>query len=576
MIMGILQRFVLFLACLSLGACATLAPSAQSGYHNQIKAKTERQLPDVELTPDIVYNILAGEIAGLQGRFDVAVKALSAASVQTRDPRLAERATHAAVYARQYLEAREVANLWVELEPRNMEAHETLAMVLLQLEKPAQAQLHLEHSLSIAKDKSKLGHTFIRLAAVLSRQGNRQAAFEVMQTLTKQHPETPYALMALANLAVRAGEMDPALESINRALDLQPDWIEAALFKGRILIARKNNGETKTFFKEYLDTYPDSAKVRLNYARFLVDSKQWRLAKEEFEHVVSHSPKDADSIFAVGLLSFQSEQLEQAEQYFRRHLKLRSDNDQARIYLGQIAQRQKRYSEALTWFKEITSSEQYFEAQTRMAMVMAKMGNVEQARQHIHKIHPESDEQRVQLVLAEEQVLRESKQYQEAMNVLNKALKETPDDTDILYARALIAEKLDLIEITERDLRKILKKDPKNTHALNALGYTLADRTDRADEAYKLVSLAMKEKPNDAFILDSMGWVEYRRGNYQEAIKHLKKALTLRDDAEIFAHLGEVLWMVGERNKAMNIWKQALEKTPDNEALLGTMKRFVE
>lgn len=571
--MGKFQKFLLVLPVFGLAACATTPPPSQPGHHAQ-ETKTERQLPKVDLTPDILYNILLGEIAGLQGKLDVAIESLGKAGAKTRDPRLVERATHAAVYARQYAKASKVASLWIELEPENLEAHETLAMVLLHMDKPAQAQLHLENALAIAKDKSKLGHTFIRLATVLSRQGNRQAAFEVMQTLTLQYPETPYAFMALANLAVRAGELDSALEAINTALKMQPGWTEAALFKGRILIARKNDVATNSFFDSYLTEYPHSVKLRLNYARYLVDRKQWLSAKEQFERVVSHNPKDADSIFAVGLLSFQSEQLEQADQYFRRHLKLRSDNDQARVYLGQIAQRQRRYSEALAWFREITSSEQYFEAQTRTAMVMAKMGDVEKAREHIKKIQPESDQQRVQLVLAEEQVLRESKQYQKAMDVLSEALKQAPGDTDILYARALIAEKLDLIELTEKDLRSILKKDPRNVHALNALGYTLADRTDRLDEAFNLVTRAMKEKPNDAFILDSMGWVEYRRGNYQEAIKHLRKALTLRNDAEISAHLGEVLWMVGERNKARNVWLQALEKTPDNEALLGTMKRF--
>ncbi|NIO42576.1 MAG: tetratricopeptide repeat protein, partial [Burkholderiales bacterium] len=216
----------------------------------------------------------------------------------------------------------------------------------------------------------------------------------------------------------------------------------------------------------------------------------------------------------------------------------------------------------------------YFEAQTRLGVVIARQGHLEAAREHLHGIETQSDEQRVQLFLAEEQILREAKKYAEALETLNESLEALPRNQDLLYARALIGEKLDLVELAERDLRAILEQDPDNAQALNALGYTLADRTTRYKEALVLIERALALKPDDPFILDSMGWVQYRLGNNTEAIKYLKRALSIRNDAEISAHLGEVLWVTGDRMQARSVWKKALEDTPDNDTLLGIIKKF--
>jgi len=205
---------------------------------------------------------------------------------------------------------------------------------------------------------------------------------------------------------------------------------------------------------------------------------------------------------------------------------------------------------------------------------MAKQGDIAGARSHLHGITPQNTQQKIQLTLSEEQILRDAKQYKTALEVLNEAIGKIPDDKDLLYARALVAEKLDMIKLAEKDLRAILAKDPKSVHALNALGYTLADRTTRYQEAQELLEQALALKPEDAFILDSMGWLQYRLGNNAEAIRYLKRALAIRSDAEISAHLGEVLWVSGDRIEAESVWGRALRETPDSEALLGVIKKF--
>ncbi|MFQ5760526.1 MAG: tetratricopeptide repeat protein, partial [Acidiferrobacterales bacterium] len=530
--------------------------------------------PDVPLTEDILYDILVGEIAGQRGQLDTALESLGRAALKTRDPRLVERTTRAAVYAKRYEDALLYAQLWVELRPKSQEAHESIASILMELQKPSQAALHFDSMLAIAADEKSQERAYRRVAAVLGRQQDRVAAVKVMRTLVDKDKENAHAHFALAYLAVRTDDLDVAVESATETLRLKPDWDEAALFKAGILVSQKDNVKAQAFYEKYLADHRDSVKVRLNYARYLVDIKQWEKARSQFLQVLKDSPEDADALYAVGLLSLQTHRLDDAAKYLGAALKLRPENQQTRIYLGQVSEERKDYVEAARWYSEVILGEHYFEAQTRLAVVIARQGDLEGARQRLHEIETRSDEQRVHLYLAEEQVLREAKRYKEALTVLDGALDAIPADKDLLYARALIEEKLGLVELTERDLRLVLQQEPENAQALNALGYTLADRTERYDEALELIQRALTLKPDDPFILDSMGWVQYRLGNNEESIKYLKQALSIRNDAEISAHLGEVLWVIGDRQQARTVWDEALENTPDSEILRGVIRKF--
>ncbi len=551
-----------------LSGCASLMPAAAPP-----EAPAE-PLPDVALTEDVLYDVLLGEIASQRGQINVTALTLGRVARLTRDPRVAERAALAAIYAKQYGEALKSAELWVELRPDDIDAREAIAAVLLELDRAAEARVHFERMLAIEDKRRNLGQAYPRIAAVLSRHASRSGTLDTMQALVKRHPRVPAAHFALAHLAVRAGDLDRAGAAAERALQLRPDWEEAAQFRARIFISQKDMVRAQAYYESFLQDLPGATQTRLNYARFLIDQKQWEKALDQFQRIVAASPEDADAIYAVGLLSLQTNRLPEAEKYLKLALKLRPSNDQARLYLGQVAEQLRRYEEARHWYSEIGPGESHFEAQARLGIMLAKLGDLPGARRHLQGIEAENDAQRVQLALAEEQVLREAKQYREALDALGRALTALPDNKDLLYARSLIAEKLSLIDVAERDLRAILKQDGKNANALNALGYMLADRGDRLDEAQKLLREAMVLKPDDPFILDSYGWLLYRLGNSAEAIKHLRRALALRSDAEISAHLGEVLWVTGERREAESVWDRALKDTPDNEALLGVIRKF--
>jgi len=367
---------------------------------------------------------------------------------------------------------------------------------------------------------------------------------------------------------------NPALDAADEALKRRSNWEEAALLKARILLSKKEVQKARAFYESFLSDNRGATTLRVNYARFLIDQKEWEKAYAEFKRVAADAPNDADTIYAVGLLALQNNHLDEAKNYLIQALKLRPENDQARLYLGQVAEQAKQYAEAIAWYREIEEGEYFFEAQTRLGVVIAKLGDLDGARRQLDGIDAQNDPQRVQVALAFEQILREAKLYREALEKMNVAIQHVPGDKDLLYARALLAEKLDMFDLTERDLREILKTDPKNANALNALGYTLTDRTTRFQEALDLLRQAIALKPDDAFILDSMGWLQYRLGNNVEAVKYLKRALEIRNDAEIAAHLGEVLWVMGNRQEAENIWNRALRETPDSEALNGVIKKF--
>jgi tetratricopeptide (TPR) repeat protein len=569
-----ISLIALALAAAGLTACQGMAPRETPAAAGQSSAGAEAQaLPKVPLTADVLYYMLLGEIAGHRGQLEVSVSALGRVAQKTRDPRIAERATLTALYARRPQEALENARLWVELRPQASEAHEALAAALMENGNVAEAQTHFRKILALGGEAG-LAQGYLRIAATLGRQSNRTQALEAMRALVQLHPDKPFAHYGLAHLAVRVGDLDVAMTAVDQALALSPGWEDAALFKARVLVSRKDNALLLRFHEDFLAAYPRAGSMRLSYARLLVDLKQWDKAREQFKRVVADSPREADAVFTVALLALQTNDLDEAERFLKRTLSLQPENDQVRLYLGQVAEQRKNYDEAIQWYSAVESAEQHFEAQTRLAVVLARQGKVEQARTHLHVLTPRTEAQKVQLTLAEEQILRDAKRFDVAFDVLSRALVDLPHNADLLYARALVAEKLNRVDTAEQDLRRILAKDSKNANALNALGYTLADRTTRYQEALGFIEQALALKTDDPFILDSMGWVHYRLGNYAEAVKFLRSALAKRADAEIAAHLGEVLWVMGDRAGAESVWSGALKHSPDSEVLIGVINKF--
>jgi len=313
----------------------------------------------------------------------------------------------------------------------------------------------------------------------------------------------------------------------------------------------------------------------LNYARLLVSVRRYPEARKQFEVLLGEAPDNAEIAMAVATLSMQSRDYVAAEAQLRRALEIKpKDPDAVRLYLGQVNEELKRPDEALKWYASITHGAQFIPAQARYAGVLAKQGKLAEARRHLQGVNAGDAQQRTQLILAEAGLLRESGAYQEAFDFLGQAVAKTPDAPDLLYDHAMAAEKVNRLDIFETNLRRVIGLQPKHAHAYNALGYTLADRNQRLPEARALIETAHKLAPADPFILDSLGWVLHRMGQNQEAVGHLQSAHELRPDAEIAAHLGEVLWTLGRQAEAQQLWTEALRSHPGNEILKSTVKRL--
>jgi len=535
-------------------------------------AKPAVELPKVELTAQTLFQFLASEIAAQRGQPALAVEGVLDLAKSSRDPRLAKRATELALQARLESRALEAARLWLILDPAEVRARQTITALLVGSGYLGEAKVHLERLL--ADEGENIGSAFLSLHQVLARQSNKAAVLVLVEELAKPYPQVPEAHFALAQAAWGAERDEQALREIVEALRLRPNWEMAALFQGQIL-QRATAAQALDFFKDYLESFPKALDVRLTYARLLVAEKRYVDARSQFEKLIADFPGNAEVSVALGLLSLQLHDFDKAELYLKRALAEKyRDANAVRMYLGQLEEERKRYGEAATWYGSVTASEHQLAAQLKYAAMLAKQNLTAEALQHLHQINAPSNQQRVQVIVAEAQILRASKAYQEAYDLLTKALEKLPNYPDLLYDRAMVAEKVGRLDTLEQDLRKLIQLKPDYAHAYNALGYTLAARGERLEEAAQLIEKALKLTPDDPFILDSMGWVYFRQGASDKALPLLRRAYAEQPDPEIAAHLGEVLWSQGGREEADKLWQAALKENPDNEVLLDVIKRF--
>ena len=554
-----------------------LAQSGSSG-NAAARAKSRRaapprvELPSVDLTEQLMFKLMLAEVALQRGQPEVAVPAFLELARETRDPRVAQRATEVAWNAHFPDAAVEAAGIWLQVEPGNVRARQILAAMLTSQHKLDAARGHLEQWL--ASDPQHIGQSFLQLSALLGRNSDRAGVLALMRALAEPYPKVPEARLALAQAAWNAGDDALAVEESGAALELRPDLEIAALFHAQAL-QKRSSDKALEFLAGYVKSHPAAKDARLNYARLLVTLKRYPEARQQFEALVEQFPQNGDVTMAVALLAIQAGDYDSAETQLKRSLDAGyGEPDVARMYLGQIAEERKHFDEALKWYGSVQPGEQYVAAQTRYAGVLAKQGSLADARRHLQQVRTQNPEQRVQLTQAEAQLLRDANDYKDAFELLGQALQKTPDDPDLLYDHAMAAEKLNRVDILEANLRKVIRFKPDYAHAYNALGYTFADRNERLPEARQLIEKALSLSPNDAFIMDSMGWVLFRMGRTSESLDYLHRAYAMRPDADIAAHLGEVLWSSGQQDEARKVWTDALKENAQNPALQATVKRL--
>lgn len=565
-------------ACLALLA-VSLSACAQSPALSPVLPVTEAvPLPPTRqaLTSQILYQFLLGEIASQRGELKLSAEAYADLATRTRDARIAKRATEVALYARLSQLALKSALLWQELEPTSPKALQTLSSLLVGSGRLAEARPYLQAWVDTGKGAGKGGEMFMQLHGLLARQKDKQAIFDLTADLAAGYPGVPEARFAVAQAAWHAGKGAKALAELDETMRLKPGWASAPLFKAQVLQQTQGEAAALAFFKEYLAAAPGEREVRLAYAKQLARSGRFGESRTQFELMAQEMPDNPENHLAIGLIAMQTNDLDSAEASFTKALALRHpDEGSVRFHLGQLAEARGRPEQALTWYQSVTKGRQQLDAQLRAAVVMGKQGRTAQALDWLANLVPADEAERVQVAQTEAQIMREARNYEGVVAALSKALEKMPDSPELLYDRAMAAEKVNRLDMLEADLRRLIKLKPDYAHAYNALGYTLADRTPRIKEALELLEKALKLEPEDPFIMDSMGWALLKTKRYGEAVDYLRRAYAAKPDPEIAAHLGEALWLKGEKEEAQRIWKGSLQSHPDNESLRETTSRLM-
>lgn len=578
-----LVRVIASASLLSLAACASPPAGTSSGAQGTTAspaAPTVAVIPAPPAAPaapfqyenDPYYRLLMAEFAGQRGHLDVAVKNYVELAQSLRDAGLAERATRISVFARDDESALTAARTWVELDPKDMDGRQILAAMYIRHGNADAALEHLDYVVSHAAGQP--GNRLRMVANLLGHEDDRQTALAVMEKLVAKHGDDSDALLAYALLAIRAEQLDKARDAMNRIVTRTELSSNVAMAYLAVLQKQGKLPQAIDWLDSVLAANPKQFGLRLIYARLLADANRYEEARLQFGMLATAAPENSDIVFALGLLNLQANRLDEAARNFTRLLKLDARVDEGRFYLGQIAEAQKNPEAALSHYRKVQGGSNYFGAQMRIALVKAIQGHTDESIAYLDKLHPEDDEQRFSVARGKGEILTEKNRFDEAMKVYDTALASGEYHSDLLYTRAMLAERMGKIEVLEKDLRTIIAKEPDNSQALNALGYTLADNTKRYDEALALISRALQISPKDFYILDSMGWVLYRLGRLDESVSYLEKARELRNDPEVAAHLGEVLWVKGERAAAEKTWEAALRDTPNDKKLLEVIKRL--
>ncbi len=528
-----------------------------------------------------LYQYLLSEIAQQRGQPALAWQGMMDLARKGRDARVARRAAELAFQSRQLDLAAESCLLWAELEPASPVMRQALGVLAGNNGHIADVQAKLGKWLN----EERAPVIFMQAPAIFAKYPEKADVLTAMHELAKPYAMLPEAHWALAQAALAANDFSTANAEVDQAIARKPGWSQAAILKTQII--REGGGagnETaaeaaaEKYLQSFLAEYPAANDARVVYARLLVAAKGYLSAREQFRLAANAQPDDPELPYAIALLSQQIGEYDAADAQLKKVLDLKPrDTNPVYFNLGVVAELRKDRDGAMGWYRRVAESEYFVPAQLKIATMLARQDGLPAARKFLRESREaqgDNNEVRNQLVLAEVQLLREAKAWQDAYTLLSDSLTADPDAADLLYDRAMIAEKLGKIDLLEADLRRVIALQPERSHAYNALGYTLAERNMRLDEASELIRKAASLSPEDMYIQDSLGWVQYRQGKVAEALATLTHAYQARRDPEIAAHLGEVLWTLGKKGEARGLLEGALLENPGNDALIATLDKL--
>jgi tetratricopeptide (TPR) repeat protein len=548
--------------CLAAGE----GPGKPAGKRKSSQAASE------DLLARTVFQTLVGEFALQRGDTKLGSDAWTDLAQRTRDPKVLARATEVAGMARQFDRALELSRLWLEVDPESTKARQSQSSLLILANRLDELTPQLASL--IEQDPANLGNNLMHLNRMLARHEDKKAVQSLVDRLAAPYGNLPEAHFAMAQAAANANDNLRALNETEKALQLRPDWESAALARAQ-LQARLSVQTAIDSLRTFVNTNPTANDARLALARLLITEKRYDEARQQFDRLIKDNPDSPDVIYPVAMLALQQGDLSTGRSQLE-HLLTTDFADKSTIhfFLGQLDQEQNQAEAAAEHYRQVSAGEQFIAARSRLAQILLQQGKASEARELLHNTPGETAAERAQLTLAESQMLRDAGRHNDAYLLLENALEAQPDSLELLYEAALTAERIGKPDLLERHLNRLLSLKPDHANALNALGYSWADRNIRLPEARDMIARALSLAPEDPFIMDSLGWVLYRQGKLAEALQTLEQAYRIKADPEIAAHLGEVLWALNRKDDAHRILTDAARAHPENEVLGSAFKKF--
>ncbi|CAA9889574.1 conserved hypothetical protein [Candidatus Methylobacter favarea] len=566
--------FILLIGCASLPAKPKVSKDAVTPVKvSVIKAKPKPTQAKTDIEPEVLFMLLTAELAGQRGQYDIAFEGYMEAAKRINDPRLAERAAMIAMYMKDSNKTDEAVSVWLRHDPKNLAARKIAALSAFREGNKQKAVEHLD--VLLKADPASFEKTLFELASTLQKDGNVAFTYEVLEALSLKHPNQAVIYFIQSLLATEMKNRELAEMKVQQALVIQPDWDKALILQAQIAVFSGDLDKAKRLLRNASLKYPENDKIKKLLAQILIKAGKYEEAGEIYKEIISANPKDSESRFASGLVNLQLDRDGKAEDIFKKLLDQPDWQYQASFYLGKIEEKRGHTQNALAWFDKITDGPLVFEASISAVSLLAKNKQFDEADSRLSLLQNQFPKQKLRIILMRAELLSQQKHYEQAFNLLTTALAELPDQKELLYTRALMAERIGKLDVLEADLKKVLSRDPDNAEALNALGYTLLNKTDRYAEAEKYLQHALRLQPDEAVILDSYGWLQFKLGNAEKALGYLQQAYAKQQENEIAAHLAEVLWTLGKKSEAKKLFTKAIKDAPEDEYLLDFQVRIL-
>ncbi len=554
-------------AALIAAGCVPQQSALQDPPADGLAAAPEVVPPDVDLTAEMLSELIVSELGYQQGDSDQSIETLAALANETGDYRLARTASRRAVNAKRYDIARYTTALWVELTPQDSLAWWVRGVTQIAINDYDGAVASFGNTLQYALNSRE--QLFADIARAISGNTDPELSYSMFSEIASRYPEEPAAYQILVRFAVASGEDQAVVDQyIARAYELDPR-AEFALMRFSLYLEQDRDNEAVSYIKKKLAKYPESEELGLAYAEYLAGSGNIDAALKQLR-----SMPHSGALLRAANLHYRANRLNAARDKFYEFIEAEPENQDALLDLAKVELELKQFDKARDALDRVIDRQLQFERIMIEAEYAAVSGSVGDGIELLEEIPVESAPQKIRIFVAKQNLYSTAGRWDDAIAIMNQAIEEFPNNTQLRLSRSFVAAEMGLVDVAEADLAVVLDQDPDNPNALNALGYTLTDLTDRHAEALQLIQRALDIRPHDPYILDSMGWVQYKLGNTQAALDFLHRAYRLRLDPVIAAHLGEIYWVRGDRSRAQDIWRKALDIAPDDRVLNETVEKF--